>query len=234
MSQLLIIDPATRHLEVGAHQHIKNCTSLTCQVVAPALPTQCLKGGALPNEESPAAVIILGSGASPCEEISWQRRLCAWLEGASGPLALGVPILAICYGHQLLGQIFGAPVEQLWGGEKSAGLRSLSLDAPRLGIAGTGPLVVSHREGLTALPVGWRGLTPSALPAMDCAGEVAYAVEAMVHEVEPWWGFQAHIEAESTFLQQNGVDVARPVPYLGDRILHAFLQYCAPTRALSS
>jgi anthranilate/para-aminobenzoate synthase component II len=54
-----------------------------------------------------AGIIVLGSGASVNDDLAWQDELRGWLRAA---MAARVPILGLCYGHQLLANMAGASV----------------------------------------------------------------------------------------------------------------------------
>lgn len=65
------------------------------------------EGEALPPVEACAGVVITGSHAMVTDRESWSEAIAAWLPGV---LAARVPLLAICYGHQLLAQTTGGEV----------------------------------------------------------------------------------------------------------------------------
>ena len=249
---LVIIDPSTRHpeLEVCAQisQEARRLTqgqlAHDLRVVRPALPQELVDISSASDEfeseryvvklshiqpREASAVIILGGGASPAEELAWQTRLKEWLTHPEGPMARGCPILGVCYGHQLLGSISGGAVEFLWSGECAKGLRNTQLSEATLGLEAhtVYPLVISHREGLRDAPSGWRALSMSAYLNGPSSQPSARAVDAMRHEHAPWWGFQAHVDATPQFITGNHIPSALPRPYAGERVIRAFLRLWA-------
>ena len=65
------------------------------------------KGDRLPENEDYAGIVISGSGKMLTDGLSWLNESANWLKMQAGK---NIPILGICFGHQLLGYAFGGKV----------------------------------------------------------------------------------------------------------------------------
>lgn len=68
------------------------------------------QGETPPPPESLAGAIITGSHAMVTDRAEWSESLAGWLRHA---VPTGLPVLGICYGHQLLAQALGGEVADL-------------------------------------------------------------------------------------------------------------------------
>ncbi len=67
-------------------------------------------GESLPPVDSVCGAIITGSHAMVTDRADWSESLAQWLRQA---VPTGLPVLGICYGHQLLAQALGGEVADL-------------------------------------------------------------------------------------------------------------------------
>jgi len=64
-------------------------------------------GEPLPSREGFAGAIVTGSAAMVTDRAEWSERSAEWLREAA---QVGMPLLGICYGHQLLAHALGGEV----------------------------------------------------------------------------------------------------------------------------
>ena len=218
MTHIAVVDPAMRIPELDCFNRMSRSSPVPLTYHLPALfGTDSL--GAV--EGDLLGVIVLGSGASVNEDHPWQTRLRSWLRPR---IEAGVPMLGLCYGHQLLATLLGGEVGQAFSdAHKAQGLRRVRLrDNPLWGEAREGTLLVSHREAVIRVPAD-----------TDVVGTSDdLAVEALAHRSLPIWSFQAHPEATPEFASNNGVPFDGPPEVLGfgHGIVDRFLRRVATDR----
>ncbi len=152
----------------------------TRRVVAP------YAGERLPSPEETGAALITGSGAMVTEGRRWMRETAAWLNRI---VERNVPVLGICFGHQLLAYALGGRVDDnprgVEVGTVPIRLAPEARDDELLGgLPATFFAQVSHRQSVVQLPAGARLLARSAME-----GAQAFRVDGCRA-----WGLQFHPE----------------------------------------
>lgn len=89
-------------------------------------------GDALPPAQDVAGAIVSGSAAMVTERLDWSERCAGWLHAAAHA---GLPLLGICYGHQLLAHALGGEV-----GDNPAGRRMGTVEVETAPAAAVDPL----------------------------------------------------------------------------------------------
>ena len=139
----------------------------------------------LPAAETLAAIVITGSSSMVSAREDWSERTAEWLGQA---VQKGIPVLGVCYGHQLLAQALGGRV-----GLNPGGRQIGTVTAQRVDSATNDPLIgglpqtfaaqTSHSEVVLELPPGAERLATSPL---DDNFAIRFA--------ENVWGVQFHPE----------------------------------------
>jgi len=121
-------------------------------------------GQALPDPRDFAGIIVTGSHAMVTDRADWSERTAGWLRDV---VEAEVPLLAICYGHQLLAHAAGGTV-----GDNPAGREFGTVTVRFDEAARTDPLFstlperfdvqVSHTQSVLSLPPGAELLASSA------------------------------------------------------------------------
>ena len=149
------------------------------------LQVDVFKQDALPDIDQLSGILITGAPAMVSDRQDWSERTAAWLAGAVGQ---GVPILGVCYGHQLLAHALGGLVGPNPNGRQIGTVQARLLDAgkhdPLLGGLPTDFMVQSsHSEVVLQAPKAAIRLATSPL---DDNFAIRFAEKA--------WGIQFHPE----------------------------------------
>lgn len=167
-------------------------------------------GEELPTREGFAGVIVTGSGAMVTDLLPWSETSGAWLRDAAHA---GLPLLGICYGHQLLAHALGGQV-----GYNPAGREMGTVDIDLLPEAGNDPLFAgfpsrfavqaTHMQAVLALPDGAQRLATS---KQDAASAFRWGTSAWGVQFHPEFStthMRGYIQARRDALTQEGSDAA--------------------------
>lgn len=139
----------------------------------------------LPKPENLAGIVITGSPSMVSDRLDWSERTAKWLRQA---VQTGVPILGVCYGHQLLAHALGGRAGPNPAGRQIGTVNTQLIDNKTndslLGcLPTTFSAQASHSEVVLELPPGAQRLATSPL---DDNFSIRYA--------EKVWGVQFHPE----------------------------------------
>jgi GMP synthase (glutamine-hydrolysing) len=151
------------------------------------------EGTDLPDPSEVAGVLITGSHSMVTEHQPWSERVARWLPDI---VERGIPLLGVCYGHQLLAYALGGAV-----GDNSVGREYGTADITLTAQGQTDPLLrdagalfraqVGHVQTVLTLPAGARLLASSPMDRHQ-----AFAVGDCA------WGLQFHPEMDVDIIRE--------------------------------
>lgn len=121
-----------------------------------AIITDVPRGAELPDYSRVSGIIITGSHDMVTDRRDWSERAARWLPGA---VEREIPLLGICYGHQLLAHALGGKVANNPNGAEY-GTAEIHLtkdagsDALFRGLPGSLKVQASHAQSVLSLPPG--------------------------------------------------------------------------------
>ena len=150
------------------------------------------RGDDLPTREGFAGVIVTGSGAMVTDLLPWSEASAAWLRDAAHA---GLPLLGICYGHQLIAYALGGQVGYNPAGREmgTVGItqqREAADDPLFAGLPAQFTAQATHMQTVLALPEGAQLLATSEQDAA-CAFRWGQST----------WGVQFHPEFSTTHMR---------------------------------
>jgi GMP synthase (glutamine-hydrolysing) len=135
--------------------------------------------------------IVLGSFSNVNERLHWHgelaRRCNLYLEQ-------GLPILGICFGHQLMADFWGGTIG-LHPEQKQEGQRAFTLNQA------VDPWPVDHKLTFVVQHSYEISSLPSCLKTLGSSKKGSH--DFVVHRHLPYWGVQGHPEASPTFVEKN-------------------------------
>lgn len=197
-------------------------------------------GETLPDMEEISGAVLTGSHAMVTERSEWSEHTADWLRRATFK---GVPILGICYGHQLLAHALGGevgynPLGAEFGTVRAQLERTAQTDW-LLGSFGDAVKVqTSHSQSVLKLPEGARNLASSnrdphlAFVVRERAWGVQFHPEFDVEIV------RAYVRAHQDELSEQGqnpdalIKACQPTP-AGTEILRRFAQLIAGSESIA-
>lgn len=160
-----------------------------------ALPTRVIdprKGALLPPPTDYAGILLTGSHSMVTDMEDWCRKTAAWLPEA---VAASVPLLGVCYGHQLLAEAMGGHVDNHPQGLEMGTVEirlepAAKHDLLMQKLPTTLKVHASHTQSVITLP-------PDAILLAANAWEAHHAFSVG----ECAWGIQFHPEFDADIMQ---------------------------------
>ena len=186
----MVIDPAVIKPAIESYNRIAITAPYSVSYHLPALYGM---DSIWQFQDSISGIIVMGSAASVHDGHKWQDHISDLLLESFDK---SIPVMGICYGHQLLAHICGGRVGPLWNGKKEQGQRKVCVMENSLwGKARNGQMIYSHQDGVTQCPDDFEITAVSDMVSVD----------GFVSKTKPIWGFQTHIEATQAFIDDHNV-----------------------------
>lgn len=193
MKPLLIIKTGRTLRQVPAARGDFECWIAECMALEPGAchTAEVSVGEALPDPDKVSGVVITGSAAMVSDRLPWSEATAAWLRDAGE----AVPVLGICYGHQLLAHAYGGMVDYHPRGREmgTTWVRQLprTSDDPLFsGLPEQFAVHVTHQQSVLSLP-------PDAQVLASNDFEPHHAVRFR----ERVWGVQFHPEFDAEVMR---------------------------------
>jgi len=165
-------------------------------------------GEALPDPAQCAGVILTGSASMVTERLPWSERTAGWIRDA---MDIELPMLGVCYGHQLMSHALGGRVDYLPGG-REMGTVSLTTHADASDDALGASLPVSfhahatHEQSVLELPPGAVSLARSDRDPNHLVRYGKHAISTQFHPEFSAEVMRAYIRRKAEVLRQEGQD----------------------------
>ncbi|WP_233425141.1 glutamine amidotransferase [Comamonas thiooxydans] len=168
------------------------------------------EGEPLPEPGQHRAAIITGSWSMVTDQHPWSEATAIWIRQA---VTQGMPLMGVCYGHQLMAHALGGAVDYHPDGREMGSLEieQLAVAEPDDWLAGCPPRFLAHLTHLQTilrLPNGARALARSAHDPHQIVRYSPTAVSVQFHPEFTSEVMAACINARAQVLRAEGLDPA--------------------------
>ena len=176
-----------------------------------------LQAGQLPAHHELAGAVFSGSWSMVTERLAWSEHTAQWIREA---MAIGLPLLGICYGHQLMAHALGGVVDYhprgREVGQQPVHLSAMARHDPLLdGFPDTFRANLTHEQSVLTPPPGAVVLAHS---AHDPHQILRYGPQALSVQFHPEFFpelMQACLVRREDTLREEGFDVQSMCAALG-------------------
>jgi len=188
------------------------------------------RGEALPDVRALSAALLSGSWAMVTDRADWSERTAAWVRGA---VADGLPLLGVCYGHQLMSYALGGNVgDNPAGWERGliavTGGEAMRQDPLLSALPDRFTAWLSHRQSVLTPPPGAQVLAHSAQEGCQI---IRYSAQALSVQFHPEFTPAIMTACLQNSLSEGEVArlmTAQPTPQWPRQLLRAFWQQVQP------
>jgi GMP synthase (glutamine-hydrolysing) len=212
--EILIVDPFVQEPAMNCTNRLSSLLKSRIKIFYPSLFS-----AEKMLELKPDAVLVLGSASHVTQNLPWQSELARSLDHF---LNKEIPVLGLCFGHQLMAHFYGCEVDYFKTPEdREKGQRSLEMET-EFGLLKKGDileLAVTHRQAVLKLSNQFENLGHGPRP---------YLTHDLIrHRTLPFIGCQAHPEASEHFCLKSAEVDHKEIPRIqnsGDRLILSFFK----------
>lgn len=143
------------------------------------------------SESKPEAVIILGSASHVSQRLAWHQPLAETIDNY---LHKKIPVLGLCFGHQLMADFYGGKIDYFKTPEdRLFGVRKVKITKTfgDIGLGSELHLAATHRQTVQSLPDSMESFGVGQDPILE--------FDFIRHKTLPFASSQPHAEASKYF-----------------------------------
>ncbi|UPG94264.1 glutamine amidotransferase [Luteibacter aegosomatissinici] len=164
------------------------------------------RGDALPDPDEVSGAILTGSASMVTERLPWSERTAGWIRDA---MDVELPMLGVCYGHQLMSHALGGRVDYLPGGREMGTValtthEAATADALGVALPATFQAHTTHEQSVLELPHGAVSLASSARDPHHLVRYGKHAVSTQFHPEFSAEVMRAYIRRKHDVLASEG------------------------------
>ena len=167
-------------------------------------------GAVLPALKNVSAAIVTGSAAMVTHRLDWSERTAQWLADA---VRRDLPVLGVCYGHQLLAHALGGRIDDHPRGRE---IGTVTIDClPHAAddelLGSSAPFIAhaTHVQTVADLPPGAVALARSAHDEYHAVRYARRAWGLQFHPEFPVAAMRGYLRLRADILHREGLDAAR-------------------------
>ena len=170
--------------------------------------------------------IIFGSASSVNDRFEWQIRLAEFIRKK---LDKGIPVMGICFGHQLMADFFGGRVDYCDPNKNPKDEKNTFLGNREIEILKTG-FIFEKGEKFKVFKVHSEEVKSISDELIHVGTSNECLHEVLIHKSYPYFGLQGHPEAFGSFIDDEMAGILSPQEIKetisgGERLIDNFINF---------